>query len=200
MTLAKHIVSVALAGAGLLAADPAAATVVAHELSGTQSSFPSLVWGESFMTPGGASFHDITINFYAASGGSLAAGTGYLFAAPYAATPAGLATAGALAASLSSAGGVWSFAPAFTLAPATRYYFFEDTPLPSLIGDAVSATGDGYFVAFNVDSNFASLGPNDINYSVNGFSSVPEPAAWGLMLAGLGLGGLTLRGRRTVAI
>jgi hypothetical protein len=42
-------------------------------------------------------------------------------------------------------------------------------------------------------------GPNVFLGSSNGFTGAPEPAAWGLMIAGFGLMGVTLRRRRAVA-
>jgi methyl coenzyme M reductase beta subunit len=200
MAFGKYIPTVALVGAALLASNGVAATIVSQEQGGTEVSVPGITWGESFATPVGVSFHDVTITFYAAKGGAVAAGAGYLFAAPYAGGPSGLGAASALATSVSSTGGVWSFAPTFTLAPGTRYYFYEDTPLPALLGDAVSAAGDAYFVTFNSNTNFIDLGPNDIDYTVTGVSAIPEPAPWGMMLAGLSLGGLVLRRRRTAPI
>jgi hypothetical protein len=42
-------------------------------------------------------------------------------------------------------------------------------------------------------------GPNVFLGAASGFTGTPEPAAWGLMIAGFGLMGVTLRRRRAVA-
>lgn len=184
MRVAKYAFGATLAGAALLAANSATAVVLAQDLGGTQMSSPGLTWSESFVTPSGSSFQDITVNFYAAGGRTVAAGVGYLFAARSTA----IGGAGALAASVSSVDGVWSFGPNLRLAPGTRYYFSEDTALPSLMGDA-SSTLTGGPVA-NADANF----------TVSGLAvPVPEPEAWSLMLAGFALAGLGLRRRRVAA-
>jgi hypothetical protein len=193
MRFVRCVAGAVLAGAAVLAANGAAATIVAQDLSGTSLSAAGFTWGVSFVTPSGSTFHDITINFYAASGGRLATGRGYLFAAG----ATGLTGPGAFAASISSAGGAWRFAPTVTLAPDTRYDFYEDTALPSLMGDAISTFGrDGGFSFFDGASANTAGG---VDYTVDSLS-LPEPGAWGLMLAGIGLAGSALRGRRFVRV
>jgi len=110
------------------------------------------------------------------------------------------AAGGALAASVASAGGVWSFAPTLKLASGAQSYVYEDPPLASLISDAASVADDGYFPTFNSNSDFRRLGDDDADYAAPDSSAISEPAAWGLMLGGLGLGGLALRSRRTAFI
>jgi hypothetical protein len=99
------------------------AAIVSQELSGSATTAVAYYWGETFTTAAGGPWQDLSVNFYAPSGAPLAGGVGYIFSGPYGGTPGGLASAGALATSVVTTGGSWQFAPSFTLAASTEYFF-----------------------------------------------------------------------------
>jgi hypothetical protein len=180
--------------AGVLALLPlsaAGAVVITEDQSGFSTSGTGVYWGQSFTTGAGAGWNDISFNFYTPSNTPLAAGTGYIFASAYAGTVANLGSASPLAVSVSSAGGVYSFAPAFTLAGSTQYFFYSDAPM-QLRGNGNSYGGGNYFYSFNPAGGYISSGGNDVNFQVNG-TAVPEPATWAMLVAGFGLVGLAAR-------
>ena len=65
----------------------------------------------------------------------------------------------------------------------------EDPPLDT-------ATPSGLLPIFGAPEDHA---PNSIAYSTTGFSAVPEPASWALMIGGFALTGAALRQRRRLA-
>lgn len=180
--------------AGILALLPlsaANAVIITQDQSGTATSSGGFFWGQSFTTGAGTGWNNITFNLYDPQNNPLAGGTGFIFASQFAGTVANLASGSPLAISVSSGGGLYTFAPAFTLAAATQYFFYTDGSL-TLRGNGNSYTGGNYFYSGNVNSGFSSSGGNDVNFQVNG-TAVPEPATWAMLIAGFGLVGLAAR-------
>jgi hypothetical protein len=193
--ITKSLLGAAFAMSLCAGAGSASSAVLAQELGGPDISTGAYYWGESFTTIAGSGFDNITVNFYAPDGSSLAAGTGYIFASAYGGTVSGLSSAGALA-SATSASNVWSFASGFTLAGNTTYYFYEDALLQLTGNDP--ATEGHYSASFASNESFTPELSRSLNFTVNGSDAgVPEPFAWALMLTGFGGVGLVLRrGRR----
>ena len=169
----------------------AQATVVVEERDGAQVASGSFYWGVSFTTPTGSSWNDISINFYDALNNNLAGGNGFLFAAPYAGSPNGLAGSGALAVA-SSVSNLWNFATNFQIASSTQYFFYSDALLAPLLGNA-AAPGESYFFTASATGGFIQAAGNNINFTVNGLGAVPEPATWLMLILGFGTVGAGMR-------
>jgi len=85
--------------------------------------------GQSLTTPTGGLWDNISFNFIDSTGNPYANGTLFLLTQEYLGTPGdlGSSTAGYLAASMSSAGGIWDFAPSVLLQGNTTYWFYMNT-------------------------------------------------------------------------
>jgi len=100
--------------------------------SGADSTVVPTYCGQSFTTPSGGPWHNITFNFYSTPAGGAtpastpaAAGTAFLLTQEYLGTPAALSssTPGYLAQSISISGGVYVFPSSLALSPGTKYWF-----------------------------------------------------------------------------
>ena len=174
---------------GLSAVSPARAGVILQFT--TTNNNNNQYTGQSFTTPSGGPWDDITFNFFSGLGtGSVvpvAVGTAYIFSAPYTGTPSGLSSATDLATSigiLDAMGGeqgIYEFSPTFTLQPGTTYYLYSS----GLMGfDVCQACGAGAYTATSGTSSF-SVDPGDGQDFALGGNSVPEPTTIGLSALGV---------------
>lgn len=165
------------------------ASVIAENKLGTAGTRTEF-FGQSFTTPGGGPWDNITFNFYSDIPATTlsAAGTAFLLSTSYAGTPTALSSAapGYIASSTGVSGGMYLFNPSLELNSNTTYWLYENASITVTGGDpqpvgltafAVSATG-----------NFDAPVAQTANFAVNGTavtaSTVPEPASVGLALAG----------------
>jgi PEP-CTERM motif len=188
-----------LTALALLGTAQVQATTIVQDTSGSTSSRFQFFWGQSFTTPTGGPWSSVTFNFYDLTLAPYAAGTGYLFTAAYAGTPANLASAGAVAVSAPADGAVYSFGPGFRLQPGTQYFFYEDAPM-RLLGGGTDAIGGTSVFTQNGTGTFVSAGGQNANFKVSGtVAAVPEPAGWAMLVVGFGsLGVMARRRRRSV--
>jgi hypothetical protein len=179
---------------------PVHAAVITEDRSGVETSADWLAWGQTFTTPSGGPWNNITFNFYDASGAPSAGGTSYILSAPYFGTPNDLPNASTiLAASVMTSGGRFIFAPGFTLQPNTRYHDYNFNWTDALVGNGHSYTGGSYAFSTGWDQPFQHPDTNDMNFTVGG-TAVPEPASWALLIVGFGLTGVAMRRRTGLAV
>ena len=164
--------------------------------------------GQSFTTPSGGPWHDITFNFFSDVPAltPLASGNAFLLTQEYLGTPGGLSTAtpGFLAESTGlmavNGGDVWVFASNIVLNPNTQYWIYEDTPI--FITGASNGGGpsqESYFTfstgSYSPCTDCDGADPAS-NFELDG-SAVPEPGTWLTGLSGLGIVALTAIRRRS---
>jgi hypothetical protein len=194
-------------GSGPVSATP----TIIQWTSGTAGIYEPVYFGESFTTPSGGPWNNITFNFYSTPAGGpatpastpLAAGTAFLLTAEYLGTPAALSssTPGYLAQSTSISGGLYIFPSSLVLSPGTKYWIYENAPMTaSGGGTGGGSAGAGYF-AQTATSNFdPGDGGQVVNYNLSGgsMSVAPAPPTFLLTVAGLLCVGLYLTRRRIV--
>lgn len=135
-------------------------------------------FGQSFTTPQGGPWDNITINFYPDAGVTpTAAGTAYLFTSAYGGTPAGLASSSFMAKSTGIAHGAYVFDPSVTLKSGTQYFFYADTSalhVPGGIALSIGTLqgGNVFLCCLNNNTDFT---PYDItsNFRVAGIAVAP---------------------------
>jgi hypothetical protein len=203
-----HLLLIAGIVAGL-----ASAGVIDTNTGGTVVSPTAAFFGQSFTTPGGGPFDDITFNFYADAGSTTptAAGTAFLLSQVFLGAPADLntSTPGFLGASTSISAGRYIFAPSLVLQANTKYFLYENAAMVVSGGNTIP-TGEGYFLFPQSQTTFApapfadgsgNVIPGEFqatNFTVTAdavVTAVPEPATFGLLLV-FGVGGIATRLRR----
>jgi uncharacterized protein (TIGR03437 family) len=171
---------------------------IVSKTGGTTSAGSSIYLGQSFTTPSGGPWINFSFSFFSDQGVSpQAAGTAYLFTAPYNGTPGGLsgnlspqtvamarsarlaapgpqvAAAGFVAASVGISGGAYVFPPSVVLQPNTQYFIYEDGALSGVLDGSGLTGGNGYGAA-SPASTFGPLG-SSANFRVTGSLLPPPP-------------------------
>jgi hypothetical protein len=179
-----------------------AASVIDQNLagaSGTKTEF----FGQSFTTPSGGIFSNITFSFFSdVPPVTLSAtGTAFLLTQAYTGAPSGLslATAGLVAESTGISGQAFTFDPSVTLASNTKYYLYENALMTASGGNAFPG-GEAYFsldadTAFKTAQTLDLTGLQSANFVLSGNASVPEPAPVALLIGGLAAIAFRLRRR-----
>jgi hypothetical protein len=186
-------------GTGVLNAQ----VVIASHTGGTSagSQYPA----ESFTTPAGGPWNNITFNFVAGDFATPAAvGTAYLLTQAYTGTPAGLSSsaAGFVAASTGVSGGKYVFAPSVTLQPNTQYFVFSDSSFV-MSWDVSGTSSASFYRALTSSGVFANFPLLEANFQVSSTvvsTSVPVLSTPALISLGMLLAAaaafLALRQRR----
>ena len=159
----------------------------------------AVTFGQSFTTPNGGPWDNITYAFRRTPATSGAFGTAFLLTTAYSGTPAALSSAasGFLASGGNTASGIYTFPSSLVLQPETTYYLYANALFDSNTMLGGSSAGVTLYVAGRLVDNFVPTN-GELNFILTGTpragsptSTVPEPASVGLVL--LGLGGLIVR-------
>lgn len=190
-----------LVASALLAPTPAAAEVITEFTTGASANILQEIPGQSFTTPAGGPWYQITFNFFSDQSPAAtpsASGTLYLFDRPYTGVvnDLGLATTadGLLATTSGVSGGVYQFDPSFTLQPNNQYFAYADGRVQFSTTGAGSYPGGNRYISGGPFDAFIDSPSGDNNFRVSGTvvartEGIPEPAALGVfgVLAGVGL-------------
>lgn len=148
-----------------------ASTVISSYSNGAFANGNPDYAGEQFIVTGSGSYNNISFNFDS----GFAAGTGYLFSAPFTGTESQLSTTTTdLLGTGSALNGFYTFGPNVTLDGGTTYYFYEDAYMGS-------STIDGNIGSANVPNGYAALYANN---SASTFQSVADPSSWAYSVTG----------------
>jgi len=159
------------------------------------------IFEESFTTPAGGPWTNITFNFFSDSAGTTptAAGTAYLLGQAYFGTPTALsgATNGFLASSTGISGGIYIFDSSVDLLPNTQYWIATNAAVSTYFSDT-PYSGGHFYQALNPFYGFAPQAQGAVDFSLNGQAeAAPEPACAALGFAGLGALAVIIRRRRS---
>jgi hypothetical protein len=158
--------------AALLVSSHAFAVVIVQNLAGPDIASPPVFSGQSFTTPSGGPWDDITFNYFSDAPATtpLAGGTAFLLNQLYSGTPADLSssTPGFLAASTGITGGVYEFPASLVLQPGTQYFVYQSGELLATSGDNVISGGQQFFT-FDAGTDFTPVSPAvSANFTVSG--------------------------------
>jgi len=177
--------------AALLCSNFAGASVITQNTSENSGTLTES-FGETFTTPSGGPWNNITFNFFSdiPAVTPAAAGTAFLFSQVFTGTPSSLSSAapGFIASSTGISGGAYVFDPSVQLAANTIYWIFENGVLTVSGGNAVG--GDIAYFAPTPSTNFdVAIGPAQAtNFAVNGTvvstAATPESSSIVLLLLG----------------
>jgi len=177
--------------AALLYSNFALASVITQNTSENAGTLTES-FGETFTTPSGGPWNNITFNFFSdiPAVTPAAAGTAFLFSQVFTGTPSSLSSAapGFIASSTGISGGAYVFSPSVQLAANTVYWIFENGVLTVSGGNAVS--GDTAYFAPTPTTNFdVAIGAAQAtNFAVNGTAvgtaATPESSSVVLLLLG----------------
>jgi hypothetical protein len=162
------------------------------------SNTETLIFGESFTTPGGAPWDDITFNYYSNDNPVTtpsAAGNAFLLTQEYLGTPSALSssTPGFLAESTGISGEAWIFNPSVVLNPDTEYWLYPNAAVTGTGTDESQVTGtstEEAYMATSASADFsATFEPEGLtgeiaNFTVDG-TALPEPSTFWLSSAAL---------------
>jgi len=144
-------------------------------------------YGQSFTTPSGPSYNNISFNFFGFNffvppPPPTAAGMLYLFTSAYTGTPLGLSGAAAIAHSTSISSGMYFFDPSVTLLPSTQYFVYADTAFNVMGGNTVVGQTSYFTGSSSSSANFiVDFSGHSVDFQVSG-SAVPEPASFALVV------------------
>jgi len=177
--------AVILTGMGALSS--LRASIITQETAGTLPNNRPF-YGQSFTTPAGGPWNNVTFNFLTPTATPYAIGAAYIFTSAYSGTPSGLSSSSFLAESTSISAGQWVFDPTFVMQPNTQYFVYEDGTIPAgsiRIDNHQFGTGQLYSaLPPTIAPTFAGLSTAAVNFQLSGATLAPEPATFGLLLAG----------------
>jgi hypothetical protein len=177
--MSRRSFAASLALAAVLGSSHAFAGVIVQNLGGPSIGNTNAFLGQSFTTPSGGPWDDITFNFFSNVPPTTpaATGTAFLLSQQYLGTPSNLSssTPGFLGDSTGITGGMYLFPTTLELQPGVQYFVYENALIPPVSGNNNFSGGQQY-LAGDASINFGGLGVST-NFTVSGdiASGVPEP-------------------------
>lgn len=190
------VASAAVVIASFLAAN-SKADVILSQTVGTSTVGGSGYQGQSFSTPTGGPWDNLTFSWIQSDGVTpLATGNLFILTQEYLGSPSGLSalTPGFVAESLGVAADAYFFNSSVTLDPSTQYWVYmgddASQPLGGFTSDENTLPEPAYEQFGSPLSNYFQNSA-EFNFILSGnIAAVPEPASmalWGLITAGCGL-------------
>ena len=179
--MSRRSFAASLGLAAMLASSQAFGGVIVQNTGGPSFGIDIAFLGQSFTTPSGGPWDDVTFNFYSNVPPTTptAAGTAFLLSQEYLGTPSNLSssTPGFLGESTGITGGMYVFPTALELDPGAEYFVYENGALPAHTGGNSISGGQEYFTT-SAGGNFVAQG-RSANFTVSGdvvSAAVPEPS------------------------
>ena len=174
----------------MLVSSQALAGVIVQNTAGPGILVPSGFSGQSFTTPSGGPWDDITFNFLSGTT-PVASGTAFLLDEQYLGTPSNLssATPGFLGESTGITGGKYVFLTTLELQPGVQYFVYENTLiLGSTLSGGNTIVGGQLYFSTSTSIDFATDAGLSLNFTVSGdvvSAVVPEPSPLTVLVAAL---------------
>jgi hypothetical protein len=165
----------------MLASSQAFGGVIVQNTGGPSFGIDIAFLGQSFTTPSGGPWDDVTFNFYSDLPPTTptAAGTAFLLSKEYLGTPSNLSssTPGFLGESTGITGGRYVFPAALELQPGNQYFVYGNRALPEHTGGN-SISGGMEYITRLPWVNWVSADGLSANFTLSGdvVSGVPEPS------------------------
>ena len=189
--MTRQSLAASLALAAALTSAHAFSAVIVQNTAGGITGPVNVFFGQSFTTPSGGPWDDITFNFFSDFPATtpVAFGTAFLLDQQYLGTPSDLSasTPGFLGASTGITGGMYVFPSSLVLDPDVRYFVYENALIAT---DAVSGgsfiTGELTYTSISASGDFGPVG-NGPNFALSGtvVSGVPEPCPLMILVTAL---------------
>ncbi len=162
-----------------LSALPLLGETIVEQTAGTQNVRQAVFFGQSFTTPGGGPWRNITFNFFSDRGVTpAAAGTVYVFTSAYNGTPSALSTSQYVARSTGISNGSYVFDPSFVLQSNTRYFVYASRTaanIPGGINVSQANAGGNLFTCCSGGPTFRSVPAGNANFRVSGNTASLPP-------------------------
>ena len=179
--MSRRSFAASLGLAAMLASSQAFGGVIVQNTGGPSFGIDIAFLGQSFTTPSGGPWDDVTFNFYSNVPPTTptAAGTAFLLSQEYLGTPSNLSssTPGFLGESTGITGGRYVFPAALELQPGNQYFVYGNRALPEHTGGN-SISGGMEYITRLPWVNWVSADGLSANFTLSGdvVSGVPEPS------------------------
>jgi len=180
--MTRQSLAASLALAAALTSAHAFSAVIVQNTAGGITGPVNVFFGQSFTTPSGGPWDDITFNFFSDFPATtpVAFGTAFLLDQQYLGTPSDLSasTPGFLGASTGITGGMYVFPTTLVLDPGVQYFVYENALVPVGITGFNTITGGLSYIGRSASTDSLAQVVS-VNFSASGTvvsTAVPEPS------------------------